>query len=97
MTALIVGAVVVGGLVVLMYISAVLRSKDANKDKPLAVPVGSIRSLLAILIVGGFVVFLLFGSEAIENEDTFDKILAAFASLAGAATGFYFGSRPQQP
>ena len=86
-------------VIVLMYLVAIWRTDSTDRGEPLAIPRGSVRALVSILIVGGFVSFLFFGSGAVEAK-AFDKILAAFATLAGSVTGFYFGGRaaaPQQP
>jgi len=50
--------------------------------------------MLALLIVGSYINFLMFGSAFFEDQ--FDKILAAFGTLAGAVTGFYFAGRIAQ-
>lgn len=92
MAPLVIGALVLFLLVLAFWLVAVLRTKDTDRSNPLAVPMGSMRAILAMTIIGGFVIFLFFGSSAITG-DNFDKILAAFAALAGSATGFYFGSR----
>lgn len=92
MAPLVFGALVLFLLVFLFWLLAVLRAAPEHRGSPLAIPTGSVRSLLALTIIGGFVVFLFFGSAAIGSDD-FDKILAAFAALAGSATGFYFGSK----
>lgn len=86
-TEYLVGLGVLGALVLTMYIVSIIRSKDANQ--PLGLPKGSVRALLAVLIVGGFIVFLLLGSNIV----VFDKILSAFATLTGSVIGFYFGHR----
>ena len=89
---IIVAASVWAGILVILYVVTAFRTNEADRSLPLAVPKGSVRAILALLIVGGFVIFLFFGSVAME-EKIFDKILTAFAALAGSATGFYFGQR----
>ena len=90
---LIAAASALAAVLLVMYLATMIRTrKQKEMSAPLGVPPGTVRALLAILIVGGFVVFLFFGSEAVHG-DTFDKVIAAFAALAGSATGFYFGSR----
>jgi len=49
--------------------------------------------LIAFLIVGGFVIFVFFGKEAVDKDDLYTTVLASFGTLTGAVTGFYFGGR----
>ena len=96
MVPLVVAGAVLVVVIVLMDLVAVWRTNSADRGEPLAIPRGSVRSLVSILIIGGFVSFLFFGSAAVA-ANAFDKILAAFATLAGAVTGFYFGGRAAAP
>ena len=66
---------------------------ESTKLKGMNLPEGTIRSMLALLIVGAFVIFLVLGS-ALAN---FDKVVSAFGTLAGAVLGFYFAHRGAQP
>lgn len=81
----------------LIAIGAPLYSKCAapenNKEelRGLNLPRGSIRAILALLAVGSFVNVLVLGAPALG--DHFDSILAAFGTLTGAMTGFYFANR----
>ena len=52
--------------------------------------------MLALLVVGTFMNFLVFGGSAFDGE-TFDKILAALVGLTGSVIGFYFGGRSAAP
>ena len=61
----------------------------------LALPQGSVRAMIAIGIIGSYLITLSMGSVAIPSEDLFDKIIASFGGLVGAVVGFYFGSRGQ--
>lgn len=61
----------------------------------LALPNGSVRAVLAIIIIGGFVIFAFFGTAALD-DDQFDQILSAWIALTGAVSGFYFGARTGQ-
>ncbi len=58
--------------------------------KGLALPQGSIRSMLALSVVGSFVVFLIFGSGM--DTGNFTQIVTALTGVAGTVMGFYFGS-----
>ena len=59
--------------------------------KGLNLPQGSVRSMIAIAIVGSFLITLSLGPLAIDKEQL-DVIFTAFGSLSGAIIGFYFGS-----
>lgn len=65
------------------------------KLKGLNLPAGSVRSMIALLIVGSFANFLIFGGPVLGEH--FDKILAAFGTLSGSVIGFYFGNRSAEP
>ena len=52
---------------------------------------GSVRGLLALLVVGSTVNFLLFGAEVATSN--FTEIMAALSTLSGSVVGFYFGGR----
>ena len=70
-------------------------ASDRNLDRALYLPNGSIRAMLALLIVGSFLNVLVLGSEPLHKH--FEAIVAAFGTLAGSVTGFYFGTRSSQP
>ena len=63
--------------------------------KALNLPAGSVRSMLALAIVGTFLNVLAFGG-CILDEQHFNSVLAAFGTLAGSVLGFYFGSRKEE-
>ena len=60
--------------------------------KGLALPQGSVRSMLALMIVGSFVIFLVFGGHMATDKGKFSEIVAALTGIAGTVVGFYFGS-----
>ncbi|MCY3878834.1 MAG: hypothetical protein OXF74_06605 [Rhodobacteraceae bacterium] len=66
-------------------------SSTAGPLKGLNLPEGSVRAMLALLIVGSFVNVLLFGSNVLGSN--FEQVVTAFGTLAGAVTGFYFAGR----
>ena len=68
------------------------RTQDAAQLKGLALPQGSVRSMLALAIVGSFVVFLVFGGIVTSIDGHFTEIVAALTGIAGTVVGFYFGS-----
>ena len=85
------------GLLFLVLVAApayaVLRSRSEGSAnlKGLNLPEGSVRAMLALLIVGSFVNVLLFGANVLD--DHFEQVVTAFGTLAGAVTGFYFAGR----
>ena len=76
MTALYVGLSILGVIFLVIYAVAMWRTrnwergtKDKDKDPPLkglALPEGSIRGLIAFLVVGAFVLFAFFGKDAVS-------------------------------
>ena len=69
------------------------RSEGSADLKGLNLPEGSIRAIVALLIVGSFVNLLLFGSSIMDEH--FEQVVTAFATLAGAVTGFYLPDESQ--
>ena len=69
------------------------RAQDGLSLKGLALPQGSVRSMLALTVVGSFVVFLVFGGSALPEGTRFTEIVAALTGVAGTIIGFYFGSK----
>lgn len=77
---------------------ASLRSGDQQNDsRALNLPRGSIRAMLALAIVGSFVILLVFAPFLAVNASVLDKVIVAFGTLSGAVTGFYFGGRASSP
>lgn len=66
-----------------------------QSTRGLGLPRGSVRSMLAILIVGSTINMLLFGSE--QAGDHFGEVMAALTTLSGSVMGFYFGGRTAAP
>lgn len=62
-----------------------------TEKRGLGLPRGSVRSLLALLIVGSTFNFLLFGSGV--ADDKFNQILSVLSTLSASVMGFYFGGR----
>ncbi len=81
------------GLLILTLIVAPLYAAIRKGAPPrgLNLPEGSVRAILALIIVGSFVNVLLFGSTVLVNN--FEQVITAFGTLAGAVTGFYFAGR----
>ena len=53
--------------------------------------------MLALMIIGSYLVFLSFGSASGSMEEHFNEILGALSGIAGAVVGFYFGSKGAEP
>ena len=69
------------------------RSKiDLKSLRGLGLPSGSIRGMLALLIVGSMVNLLLFGHCTLD-EEKFDAVLDAFTVISMAVIAFYFANR----
>ncbi|MCY3701540.1 MAG: hypothetical protein OXG16_02515 [Rhodospirillales bacterium] len=73
---------------------AIWRARELSEVivKGLALPQGSVRSMLALTVVGSFVIFLVFGGAAVPPGTRFTEIVAALTGIAGTVVGFYFGS-----
>ena len=82
-------------VLIALPIFAICKAKSSNAVtlKGLALPEGSVRSMLALTVVGSFVIFLIFGGAALPNGSRFTEIVAALTGIAGTVVGFYFGSR----
>ena len=66
---------------------------DLKSLRGLGLPSGSIRGMLALLIVGSMVNLLLFGHCALEDVKKFDAVLDAFTAISMAVIAFYFANR----
>ena len=71
-------------------------AEGMEKLRGLGLPNGTVRSVLALLVVGGFILFAFIGRGIVGDNDQFTAILAAWVTLTGAVTGFYFGARTGQ-
>ena len=71
------------------------KNGDPKEIRGLGLPRGSVRSMLALLIVGSTINFFLFGSQV--ADDSFDQVVAALGTLSASVIGFYFGGRTATP
>ena len=72
-----------------------IKKGDESNLRGLNMPRGSIRGILALLVVGSFVNVLVLGGPALG--DSFEIVVSAFGALTGSIIGFYFGSRNATP
>ena len=81
------------GLVLLLLLGfAAYRGKNKCAEvRGLGLPRGSVRSVLALFIVGSTINFLLFGAGIAGNN--FSEVVAALGTLSASVVGFYFGGR----
>ena len=73
------------------------RKQDGAKPPPLKglnLPEGSVRSMLALLIVGSLLLTVSFGTKSLAAA--YDEVVSILGTLAGSVLGFYFGSRGSQ-
>lgn len=68
------------------------KSRNDIPLKGLALPQGSVRSMIALTVVGSFIIFLVFGGTIKAMESRFTEIVAALTGISGTIIGFYFGS-----
>ena len=88
-----VGLVLIGAPI---YAKWARRTDESSKSlRGLNLPRGSVRAMLALLIVGSFVNILVFGAAVFP--DHYDQVITAFGTLAGSVIGFYFGGRQASP
>lgn len=85
--------VVLLGLPVLATCIACRHNGSKISLKGLALPEGSVRSMLALLIIGSFMIVAVIGGGVSALENNFTEVLSALTGIAGAVVGFYFGSR----
>lgn len=82
-------------IALIALVAALRRAENCREVRALNMPRGSIRAILALAIIGSFLIFLTFTPFlcCTDNGDTIDKVLIAYGTLSGAVTGFYFGGR----
>ena len=85
-------------LVVLLGLPMLAHSRkngEPNEIRGLGLPRGSVRGMLALLIVGSTINFLLFGSEVVG--ESFGEVVGVLSTLSASVLGFYFGGRTAAP
>ena len=78
-----------------IYARCIAKTQGGNNGelRGLNLPRGSIRSMLALLSVGSFLIFLVLG----DNSKNFSQVVTALGTLTGSVMGFYFGHRGGSP
>ena len=79
------------GYPLMIFCKCKMNNTNQAPLKGLNLPQGSVRSMIAIAIIGSFLITLSLGPLAI-TEKQLNVVFAAFGSLSGAIIGFYFGS-----
>ena len=76
-------------------VAAAYMNSERTELRAFNLPRGSVRGVLALAIVGSFVIFLVFVPflDSAADDSLIDKVLVAFGTLSGSVTGFYFGGR----
>ena len=71
------------------------KREDSISLRGLGLPEGSVRSMLALLIVGTYMIVALLGATYKGKVElaNLGEVLSALAGVAGAVIGFYFGTR----
>ena len=85
--------VIIGFPLYAAFVRKHLAGAEVPEIRALYLPGGSVRAMLALLIVGSFLIVLAVGPECSAK---FDQVIAAFGALSGAVIGFYFGARTSQ-
>ena len=77
----------------------IIKKKDFKLNLAgLLLPAGSIRGLLALLLTGSYVIFLLWGMVTKQTDGSmYTDLIDAFTVLVGTVVAFYFGGRLATP
>ena len=80
-------------IIVLLVLPLNSRCKSTKENvRGLGLPSGSIRGMVALVIIGSMINFLLFGHHCLEKEE-FDSVLDTITTLSVAVVAFYFANR----
>ena len=74
--------------------------QDQKELRGLGLPRGSIRGMLALWMVGSYLLFLAFAphlADLAAKAETVERIVTAFGPLVGAVLAFYFAGRSATP
>ena len=67
-------------------------NQNASNSRGLGLPSGSIRGMIALLVIGSMINFLLFMGPCL-GKDRFDSVLNTFTTVSVAVIAFYFANR----
>ncbi len=74
---------------------------DQKEHRGLGLPRGSIRGMLALWMVGSYLLFLVFAPTLATtekfSEDVVESVMTGFGPLVGAVLAFYFAGRSATP
>ena len=75
--------------------------RDQNEPRGLGLPRGSIRGMLALWMVGSYLLFLAFAPALAKagefTKEIVESVMTAFGPLVGAVLAFYFAGRSAAP
>ena len=90
---IVISLLVLGGLPLMAH----RVGKDQNERRGLGLPRGSIRGMLALWMVGSYLLFLVFAPALAKtkdfSEETVEAVMTGFGPLVGAVLAFYFAGR----
>ncbi len=89
-------------LVVLLFLPLLARcqygtSVESKELRGLNLPRGSVRAMLALWIVGSYLIVLVFAVLDNKTNETLKTVITAFGPLVGATIAFYFAGRSASP
>ncbi len=89
-------------LLILLFLPLLTRcqygaSVDVKELRGLNLPRGSVRAMLALWIVGSYIIVLVFAALDPNKNGTLDTVITAFGPLVGATIAFYFAGRSASP
>ena len=78
-----------------VFLTAWLRRKEMINDQPLGLPKGSVRALVAIIIMVTLCVVVV--HQIVTASPLAEMALVALSTIGGSVTTFYFTSRNNNP
>jgi len=89
-------------LLILLFLPLLARcqygtSVESKELRGLNLPRGSVRAMLALWIVGSYIIVLVFAVLDQDKNGTLKTVITAFGPLVGATIAFYFAGRSASP